>query len=828
MTLMQGGLLEKPSSVYTDDTTFDVLEKDVGDEWQVHRADYYTCFTNNDVDLPDQGWKIHVSATPEHSAQIADLIYRYCIDNDIHFKVLHSPKQLFLFNSKNWPRSASGKFAALYPSTQSRFEEILVELDALLRGFKGPYILSDLRFREGPLFVRYGAFRDMIEVDENGSEYRAVYSPEGSAVPDSRLPYFSKPDFVTLPTILEETSQEPSEPASSGVTNRFDVRSAVKFSNAGGLYLAEDVKTKKIIRLREARPLAGLDAGGKDAVHRLENEKTILQALASEASIPQLVTHYHAWEHAFLASEYIEGETLLDELVKRYPFVHPKPDPLELTEYLAWAGDVYAKLEAAINRIHQLGVFIGDLHPSNIIITPSGAVFFVDFENSGFLRDAFEECGLGAEGFYVRGCASGAELDQNSLRRTLLMLLCPMVPMLNIDGAKEASLWGAAADLLRPFPEVHSQIPQNIREHLPQLSEGSYTTKPIDWQNFRTQLANGIVSRINDRNDLGEFEKGAHGSQIPDCSLAYGDAGLIYALGLSKTAIPEALLRSTIHRLENNVGLSGTGAFEGPLGVAIALLQSGHEQIAFNEFERSMKEELPKSLDVFSGLSGHILAFLHAAKKLESKRLEQYGLDLGQNLLSRLSQYPEVSDLAGAGILRGASGLAVALINIHDLTGNLDYLTMAKTMIELDIAKGHFLEDGAFHILEGKRNLPYYDQGSAGLGIAINRFSRFEKIELFQKIENGIRKSLSIPFVMQSGLFQGQAGFITTASELDCDQSVDDCVKSLARYAIDYHGSLAFPGVGLSRISDNFANGAAGVLFALSTKLDGGTADWFI
>ncbi|NOR32048.1 MAG: hypothetical protein GQ539_13260 [Sulfitobacter sp.] len=828
MTLMQGGLLEKPSSVHNDDTTFDVLEKDAGDEWQVHRADYYTCFTNKNVALLDQGWKIHVSATPQNSAQIADLIYGYCIDNDIHFKILHSPKQLFLFNSKNWPRSASGKFAAIYPPSESRFEEILVELGALLHGLKGPYILSDIRFREGPLFARFGAFKDMVEVDENGVEYRAIYSPEGAPVPDSRLPYFSKPDFVTLPKILEETRQEPSEPNSNGASNRFEIRSAVKFSNAGGLYLANEIETKQIVRLREARPFAGLDADGKDAVHRLENEITILQALASEPSIPQLVSHYQAWEHQFLASEYIKGETLLDELVKRYPFVHPKPDPSELTEYLTWVGDVFSKLEAAINRIHELGVFIGDLHPSNIILTPSRDVFFVDFENSGFLRHEFGECGLGAEGFYVRGCASGAELDQNSLRRTLLMLLCPMVPMLNIDGAKETDLWAAAADLLKPFPEVHSQIPHNIRQHLPKLSEGSDASPAIDWQDFRNQVANGIVSRLKERDDLGEFVEGQHGSQNHDCGLAYGDAGLIYALGLSKTAIPEALLHSTLHGLEHNIGLTNTGVFEGPLGVAIALLHADHEQVALGAFDRIMKTDVPSSLDVFSGLAGHILAFLHAAKKLKSKRLEKYGLDLGQVLLTRLSQDPKASDLAGAGILRGASGLAVALIRLHDLTGRNDYLSMAKTMIEIDIAKGRFLEDGAFHILEGKRNLPYYDQGSAGVGIAINRFNKFEQIELFQEIENGINKSLRIPFVMQSGLFQGQAGFIVAASELERGQSVDECVKSLARYAIDHKGALAFPGVGLSRVSDNLANGAAGILLALSMKLDGGDGDWFV
>ena len=55
------------------------------------------------------------------------------------------------------------------------------------------------------------------------------------------------------------------------------MKSALHFSNAGGVYLA--LKDNKKVVLKEGRQQAGLDANQKDGFTRVKNEATILKKL---------------------------------------------------------------------------------------------------------------------------------------------------------------------------------------------------------------------------------------------------------------------------------------------------------------------------------------------------------------------------------------------------------------------------------------------------------------------------------------------------------------------------------------------------------------------
>ena len=87
-----------------------------------------------------------------------------------------------------------------------------------------------------------------------------------------------------------------------------------------------------------------------------------------------------AWEHYFLVTEYIDGSSLLDEIIQRYPLVHPDPTDAELADYMAWAIEIFAHLEHALADIHARGVRVGDIHPNNIIVRPNSEVAIIDFE----------------------------------------------------------------------------------------------------------------------------------------------------------------------------------------------------------------------------------------------------------------------------------------------------------------------------------------------------------------------------------------------------------------------------------------------------------------
>ena len=57
------------------------------------------------------------------------------------------------------------------------------------------------------------------------------------------------------------------------------------------------------VLLKEARPLAGIDGVGEDAVARLERERWALELLADLPEMPRLIDFRKGHEHFFLIRE---------------------------------------------------------------------------------------------------------------------------------------------------------------------------------------------------------------------------------------------------------------------------------------------------------------------------------------------------------------------------------------------------------------------------------------------------------------------------------------------------------------------------------------------
>ncbi|WP_417198250.1 hypothetical protein [Streptomyces stelliscabiei] len=103
---------------------------------------------------PTQGWKVHASATRGNADRIAAIVWDYCVPRGIPFKFVPGPHLLHLRNAKYAARDSSGKFVTVYPGDEEQLHLVLRELGDLLKGHDGPYILTDLRWNEGPLYVR--------------------------------------------------------------------------------------------------------------------------------------------------------------------------------------------------------------------------------------------------------------------------------------------------------------------------------------------------------------------------------------------------------------------------------------------------------------------------------------------------------------------------------------------------------------------------------------------------------------------------------------------------------------------------------------------------
>ncbi|MCL4812871.1 MAG: serine/threonine protein kinase, partial [Vicinamibacteraceae bacterium] len=130
----------------------------------------------------------------------------------------------------------------------------------------------------------------------------------------------------------------------------------------GVVYLAEDTRLRRRVALKALAPRYTGDAV---RVERLRREARAAAALAH----PGIATIYALEEidgQLFIASEFVEGETLRDEL--RRGAAGPER-----------ARQTALALARALGAAHARGIVHRDLKPENILRTPAGGVKILDF-----------------------------------------------------------------------------------------------------------------------------------------------------------------------------------------------------------------------------------------------------------------------------------------------------------------------------------------------------------------------------------------------------------------------------------------------------------------
>jgi serine/threonine protein kinase len=389
--LIDPSFYDIPTRVQDQGNDFHQARCPVPDAWERSGLDDWVVLTPHGVELPPQGWKIHVSATLDNAQDVLTAVWDYCVPRRIAFKFLRGADNLLLANAKYAHRGSSGKFITVYPADEASLEAVLTELGDILQGRPGPYVLSDLRWGTGPLYVRYGGFSSRTCVSPDGETVPAIEDGSGRLVPDVRGPAFRVPDWVTLPGFLEP--QLAARNSATVTDLPYRIESALHFSNGGGLYTGHDLRTGQRVILKEARPYAGLTLDGADAVTRQRHEENTLERLRGLDCVPLLLDHFVLAEHHFLVEEFIEGQTLNSLFVDLYPLVLPQ------------ASD---EVERAVAAVHDRGVIIGDLHSDNMLVSPDGHVVLIDFEGGRRTRPTEDGSGSPPPGSPPRPAVPGS------------------------------------------------------------------------------------------------------------------------------------------------------------------------------------------------------------------------------------------------------------------------------------------------------------------------------------------------------------------------------------------------------------------------------------
>ena len=131
----------------------------------------------------------------------------------------------------------------------------------------------------------------------------------------------------------------------------------------GEVYLAQDAKLHRKVALKVLPERFSADA---ERVRRFQREARAASAL----NHPNIITIYEigqADERHYIATEFIEGETLRSRVSKE--------KPISLAEVL----DVSIGVANALAAAHEAGIIHRDIKPENIMVRPDGYVKVLDF-----------------------------------------------------------------------------------------------------------------------------------------------------------------------------------------------------------------------------------------------------------------------------------------------------------------------------------------------------------------------------------------------------------------------------------------------------------------
>ncbi|MDH6580517.1 class III lanthionine synthetase LanKC [Kitasatospora sp. MAP5-34] len=816
---------------------FELTGRQPPEGWTVSHDDVWSHFAPTGHEFPDQGWKVHVSVVPRDAAEVIDIVAKHCLRGHMPFKVLTSPATHLRTNSKYAPRGSSGKLITIYPSDTAELKRVLDELSVPLEGREGPYILSDLRWRQGPLYVRFGGFRQMHTTDAKGRRVLAVRKPDGTLVPDVRGPGFRPPAWVEVPGFLKDQMAATAAAGHAEPPMPYAVEKALHFSNGGGIYLATDPRTGGRVVLREARPYAGVDGNGDDAVARLYREARTLEALGDLDFVPGFKQTFTVWEHHYLAQEYIEGETLWDFLAARNPATRAAAGPAASAAYTRTVLDILDQTERALATLHARGYVFGDLHPRNVMVRPDGRIALVDFEIAH--RPGLDPApAIACPGFVAQHASQGTDRDTYALDCLRMALFVPLTLMLDLDPHKTAELADAVGELFPVPPELTDQIRTGLgrpatRERPGPAPDQAFAAAAEDlggpaMGTLMASLARAIrASATPERTDR-LFPGDPRGLEDGGYNLAYGAAGVLYALHSAGQETDPDHVRWLAEATRRTSALSGLHT--GLHGAALVLHGLGHEQEAFDALDRAAPEVAStRSPDLREGLAGVALVLRHVARTTADPHWQGELAGVSKRLADLVSAAADgradAPAVPRAGLMYGFTGAALFFLRRYQDTGDGGYLDHARRALDLDLAHCRTDDAGEVALVDGARLLPYLGLGSAGLAEAVALCHQYRPDERLDTLHRGILLACHTPFTVEPGLFMGRAGLMTA---LAGRQSHPVPLAGLAHHVrrLSWHAvprpagtagapGVAFPGHQLLRLSMDLSNGTAGVLLAL-------------
>ncbi|PNZ71807.1 class III lanthionine synthetase LanKC [Mammaliicoccus stepanovicii] len=789
--------------------------------------------------FPNQGWKIHISATIEDASCLLYNVSEFLINNKVAFKFVPSEHMLENKNSKSADRAYSGKFITVYPRDVEHFHWLLKELEHITSDFEeGPYILNDCQWKNSNVFYRFGGLKKMIKRID-GIDTLVIYDNEGNSLEDLRVPYYYVPEFVEKPDFIIENEQLNNEEFNK--LNDFENFEALHFSNAGGVYKVN--KGEKKFILKEGRRKAGLDGDRNDGFSRIKNEYRSLKRLQNINGIANIYEYFEIWKHNYILEEFIEGNTLQEYIASNYPFSY---DEHEYKSYSNKCIVILEKLHKIIEEIHNLGLAVGDLSTNNILINDQLEVHIIDFEVSCDKNKKYKLL-LGTPGMINVNSKNYEEADWYSFYKICRFMFLPISSIHElspkIKNKHDKFIKNKFGDrIINYILQFEKYQYPNINfwpEAFNLYNSLEVPTTDIEIDKINDFILNSIRSLIKycDTDNLNLIPGNiyANNNYLSKFNYAHGSFGVISALSknnaIKNNEALEFWIETTLYIIREYKinSIEELGLYNGLSGIMNVLYELGYENEVYQYIKSVVSlienEDLTvmSNISIYSGLTGIVLTLASYNDIFTDLNLSKVIDKITLTIINKFDQNISEKTELDMGLISGWSGAALFLWKWGELTKNNVMKKKTFEIIEY-INNNYIVKIGKELTLKNNgKYSPYLSNGALGFKLLLLEIYKDDKnalpIDLLDYIEV-ISQEPPYTNTFDSGLMSGYSGFLIYENAkknlLSNGKNMDEIVKNLNIYMLsDSDGNILFPGKFGLKCSMDIEEGISGLIMCL-------------
>lgn len=748
-------------------------------------------------EIPQQGWKIHLSSLSADCKQVLTVAGGLCLKENIPFKFIKSLEELRNRNSRNTSIRSYGKFITIYPNSDEQFNAIVEYLLKHLNERNSPRILSDLEIGKG-IFARFGVFHSQIKESETGKRFEYLVSPNGSIQAQSSVSYYHKPDWVTVPDALLDAHRLFERKLKKASRLPFKdiriVRSTSKGVNFTASYCGRQVFVK------EAQRRVGFSSPSLDSAEHLIREFHTLKSLKGISNLIQPIDLLEVEDSVFEILPYIP-EPPLRSLISQY---HTKSltcdfDSAVTRNFYKHILTSCQDLVNTVQEIHSRGIYHGDISTSNILYS-DGATTLIDFEGAGTedTKPWLETSGFG-------------ECSMNGFEKDWFSILCVIVEALG----ERPALASQGGNYLKRQLILSSRRYDEIGLLIATIKTLCPT---VFHQPNEFNLAKTLNSSKMQRGLLGSHAEnvGPHDPEFEGSGIAFGVPGVV--------AVRNSDCPTKIHHLNQNLSLTikDTTLPNGLSGLICSGLVA--EPPVLDEFTHHFTTALDNR-DVST-----ILDCLPAVCRILNNDSADVPKERADKLLERTVESLNRCHYRNnhpAGLLYGASGQAMSLIDVFRIFPDARITSLVKNLIRQDFRKLVLTSGNQLGAQYQNRVLPYLGIGSAGVLWAEIWARETESSALEDEEVGQLLHSIDSNFYALPSFLFGLSGILAT-QELATEHHIDvthwknrnALKRQLLDCLVDTDNEQHALGQQLARVSTDFAFGTSGVLWYATRRFN--------